>query len=251
MTAAQRLSGKTAIITGGASGMGRASVQRFLEEGATVVAIDIDEAGLESLEIPSGRGMAVRVDVTDNAEITDIVNRTVQTYGRLDTYFNNAGLAQHATGVEDVELAEWNRLIEVNLTAAFLAARVALPHMRKQRSGSFIITASTAGLRPRPNLQAYNASKFGAVGLAKSLALEVGADNVRVNALCPVAANTPMLEKFGYGTHDETAKLLTAATPLGRVAEASEIAAAAAFLASDDAAFITGLAFPVDGGRTI
>lgn len=251
MTAAQRLFGKTAIITGGASGMGRASVERFLQEGATVVAVDIDEAGLESLDIPPDRGMAVRVDVTDADQVNEIVNRTVKIYGRLDTYFNNAGLAQRACGVEEITISDWDNLIRVNLTAAFLAAQAVVPHMRARRSGSFIITASTAGLRPRPNLLAYNASKFGAVGLAKSLALEVGGDNIRVNALCPVAANTPMLEKFGYGTHEETAQLLIGSTPLARLSEPEEIAAAGAFLASDDAAFLTGLAFPVDGGRTI
>jgi 3-oxoacyl-[acyl-carrier protein] reductase len=251
MSAAQRLDGKIAIITGAASGMGKASVERFLEEGATVVALDIAQDGLDALEIPAGRGRAERVDVTDGAAVQDVVDRTVTEYGRLDVYFNNAGVAQYASGVVETTFSDWQRIIDVNLTAAFLAAQAVVPHMRAQKSGCFLITASTAGLRPRPNLLAYNASKFGVVGLAKALALEVGGDNVRVNAICPVAANTPMLEQFGYGTHDETAKLLTSATPLGRVAEPAEIAAVAAFVASDDATFLTGLAIPVDGGRTI
>lgn len=251
MSAAQRLEGKITIITGAASGMGKASVERFLQEGATVIALDIAPDGLDALEIPAGRGRTDRVDVTDGDRVKAVVDRTVKDYGRLDAYFNNAGVAQFACGVEDTKFSDWQTIIAVNLTAAFLAAQAVVPHMRAQRSGSFMITASTAGLRPRPNLLAYNASKFGVVGLAKALALEVGADNVRVNAICPVAANTPMLEQFGYGTHDETAQLLTSATPLGRVAEPAEIAAVAAFVASDDAAFLTGLAIPVDGGRTI
>jgi 3-oxoacyl-[acyl-carrier protein] reductase len=251
MSAAQRLDGKITIITGAASGMGKASVERFLQEGATVIALDIAQDGLDALDIPEGRGRTELVDVTDGDRVKDVVDRTVTDYGRLDTYFNNAGVAQFAGGVEDTTFSDWQTIIAVNLTAAFLAAQAVVPHMRAQRSGCFMITASTAGLRPRPNLLAYNASKFGVVGLAKALALEVGADNVRVNAICPVAANTPMLEQFGYGTHDETAKLLTSATPLGRVAEPAEIAAVAAFVASDDAAFLTGLAIPVDGGRTI
>jgi 3-oxoacyl-[acyl-carrier protein] reductase len=251
MSAAKRLDGKIAIITGAASGMGKAAVERFLEEGATVVAVDIAQEGLDRLVIPVQRGRAERVDVTDASAVQDVVDRTVKEYGRLDVYYNNAGIAQHALAVEDITLSDWQKIIDVNLTAAFLAAQAVVPHMRAQKSGCFLITASTSGQRPRPNLLAYSASKFGVIGLAKALALEVGADNIRVNAICPVAANTPMLEQFGYGTHEETAKLLTSATPLGRVAEPEEIAAVAAFVASDDATFLTGLAIPVDGGRTI
>jgi 3-oxoacyl-[acyl-carrier protein] reductase len=251
MAAAKRLDGKITIITGAASGMGKAAVERFLDEGATVVALDIAQDGLDRLEIPSGRGWTERVDVTDGRAVQDVVDRTVNEYGRLDVYYNNAGVAQYASAVEETTFSAWQKIIDVNLTAAFLAAHAVVPHMRAQKSGCFLITASTSGMRPRPNLLAYSASKFGVIGLAKALALEVGADNVRVNAICPVAANTPMLEQFGYGTHEETAQLLTSATPLGRVAEPEEIAAVAAFIASDDAGFLTGLAIPVDGGRTI
>ncbi|QEC47381.1 glucose 1-dehydrogenase [Baekduia soli] len=251
MAPAQRLTGRTAIVTGAGSGMGRASVERFLDEGATVVAVDIASAGLATLPIPDGRGHTAVVDVTDVGQVQAVVDETVQRYGRLDVYFNNAGVAQRARPVEDTAVDEWYRVLDVNLTAAFLAARAVLPHMRAQKAGVFIVNASTAGLRPRPNLLAYNAAKAGVIGLARSIAIEAGGDNVRANVICPVAANTPMLEQFGYGTHEETAALLTSATPLGRVAEPEEIAAAAAFLASDDAAFLTGVVLPVDGGRTI
>jgi len=251
MSKAERLEGKVTIITGAASGMGKASVERFLDEGATVVALDLAQDGLDALGIPEGRGFGRVVDVTDRAAVKAVVDDTIAEYGRLDCYFNNAGIPQWATPVEDVTDDDWDKQIAVNLSAAFYAAQAVVPQMRKQRSGSFIVTASTAGLRPRPNLCGYNAAKFGVVGFTKSLALEVGNDNIRANVICPVATATPMLEQFGYGTFEETAKLLTAGTPLGRVAEPADIAAMAAFLASDDSVFITGTTMTVDGGRTI
>lgn len=249
MSRAARLEGKVAVITGGGSGMGKASVERFLEEGATVVAVDIQ--GLDALDIPAGRGFTSVTDVTDGAAIASLVGEVTDRYDRLDVFFNNAGVPMHATPVADVAREVWDRQLAVNLTAAFLAAQAVFPVMKRQGGGSFLVTASTAGLRPRPNLTAYNAAKFGVVGLTKALALDGGADNIRANVICPVAANTPMLEQFGYGTHEETATLLTAATPLGRIAEPEEIAAMAAFLASDDASFLTGSVLTVDGGRTI
>lgn len=251
MSSAERLEGKVAVITGGASGMGKASVERFLREGATVVAVDLSADGLDALAIAAGRGFTAVVDVTDEAAVQALVADVVGRYGKLDVYFNNAGTAQWAKPVDEISNAEWDATIAVNLTAAFLAAKAVTPQMRRQRDGVFLVTASTAGLRPRPNLLAYNTAKFGVIGLTKSLALEVGADNVRANAICPVATNTPMLEQFGFGTREQTAELLTSGTPLGRVAEPEDIANLAAYLASDDAAFLTGAVFTVDGGRTI
>jgi 3-oxoacyl-[acyl-carrier protein] reductase len=251
MNDAQRLHGKIAIITGGASGMGKASVERFLTEGATVVAVDLDQDKLDALKLPEGRGEVAAVDVTDAAAVQAVVDRTIERYGRLDVYFNNAGVPQSAKRIEETTLDEYQRIVDVNLTAAFIAARVVVGPMRAQGAGSFLITASTSGIRPRPNVLAYNASKAGVIGLAKSLALEIGADNVRCNVICPVAANTPMLEQFGFGTHEATTQMLASATPLGRLAEPEDVASVAAFLASDDAAFLTGAVVPVDGGRTI
>jgi 3-oxoacyl-[acyl-carrier protein] reductase len=251
MSKAERLEGKVAIITGGASGMGKASVARFLEEGATVIAADLSQDALDALGIPEDRGYGSVTDVTDEAAVQALVDAVVERYGQLDVYFNNAGTAMKATPVGDVTRELWDHTILVNLTAAFLAAKVTFPVFRRQGGGSFLITASTAGLRPRPNLTAYNAAKFGVVGLTKSLALDGGPDNIRCNAICPVATNTPMLEQFGYGTHEETAKLLTAGNPIGRMAEPEDIASMAAYLASDDASFLTGTLMTVDGGRTI
>jgi 3-oxoacyl-[acyl-carrier protein] reductase len=251
MATATRLDGKIAVITGGASGMGKASVTRFLDEGATVVAVDIQEQALAGLGIPPERGFVSVTDVTDSDAVAALVGNVEERYGRLDVYFNNAGTAMKATPVSEVSRELWDHTIEVNLTAAFIAAQIAFPAFRRNGGGSFIVTASTAGLRPRPNLTAYNAAKFGVVGLTKSLALDGGADNIRCNAICPVATNTPMLEQFGYGTHEETAKMLTAGNPIQRMAEPEDIANMAAFLASDDASFLTGTVMTVDGGRTI
>jgi 3-oxoacyl-[acyl-carrier protein] reductase len=251
MSKAERLQGKVTIVTGGASGMGRASVLRFLEEGAIVVAADIQSEQLEALQIPADRGFTSLTDVTDGDAVGALVDDVVGRYGKLDVYFNNAGTAMWATPVSEVSRELWDHTIEVNLTAAFIAAQVTFPAFRRNGGGSFIVTASTAGLRPRPNLTAYNAAKFGVIGLTKSLALDGGADNIRCNAICPVATNTPMLEQFGYGSHEETAKMLTAGNPIQRMAEAEDVASMAAFLASDDAGFLTGTIMTVDGGRTI
>lgn len=243
----RRLEGKTAIITGAASGMGRASVERFLLEGANVVGIDLDgEAMKRVLESAGDRGLAFGADVTDAAAIEQIAGETVERFGALDCYFNNAGAPMVIKRVEDVSDDEWRRMIDINLTAFFIAARAVVPIMKKQTSGVILVTSSMAGVRPRPQLSAYTAAKGGAILLAKGLAIELAEFNIRVNAICPVAANTPMLSQFGAGDQ-ATAK----ATPLGRLVEPDEIASTAAFLASDDASFITGSAILVDGGRGI
>lgn len=246
-TIGKRLEGKTAIITGAASGMGRASVERFLQEGANVVGIDLDADAMERVLAPAGdRGLAFGADVTDATAIAEIVAKTVARFGAVDCYFNNAGAPMEAKWVEDVSDAEWRKAIDVNLTAFFVAARAVVPIMKKQGSGVILVTASMAGIRPRPKLSAYTAAKGGAVVLAKGLAIELAEFNIRVNAICPVAAKTPMLSQFGAGDHTKAL-----ATPLGRLAEPEEIASTAAFLASDDASFITGSAILVDGGRGI
>ena len=251
MSRAERLEGKVTIVTGGASGMGKASVARFLQEGATVVAADLRQDALDALGIPGDRGYVSVTDVTDAAAVKALVDGVVERYGKLDVYFNNAGTAMKSTPVSDVSRELWDHTIAVNLTAAFIAAQVTFPAFRDNGGGAFIVTASTAGLRPRPNLTAYNAAKFGVVGLVKSLALDGGADNIRCNAICPVATNTPMLEQFGYGTHEETAKMLTAGNPIQRMAEPEDIANMAAFLACEDSSFLTGTLMTVDGGRSI
>jgi 3-oxoacyl-[acyl-carrier protein] reductase len=243
-----RLTGKTSIITGAGSGMGFASVERFLAEGGDVVAVDLRDDGLEKLRSTHGEEhlMTATCDVTDEQAIRDLVQATVERFGAVDVYFNNAGVPFVAKPIEEVTDEEWDLSMSVHVRAVFIAARAVVPVMKQQGGGSFIITASMAGIRPRPNLGPYTVSKGAAVHFAKALAVELAEYQIRVNAVCPVAAATPMLAQFGAGDHI-TAK----ATPMGRLATAEDVAAMALFLASDDARFITGLALPVDGGRSI
>jgi 3-oxoacyl-[acyl-carrier protein] reductase len=239
-----RLTGKTAIVTGAASGIGRATVRRFLEEEANVVAVDIDaEALAQSLE--GLDAVAALADVTDQSAVERVVGETTDRYGRLDVYVNNAGVPHDPKPLEELTDAEWQRTLDVNLTAFFYAARAVVPVMKEQGSGAIIVTASVAGVRPRPKLAAYCASKGGVIALAKTLALEVGEHGIRVVPICPVATDTPMLTRLGG------ANITPTGIPLGRFAEPEEIAAAIAFAASDDAAFFTGGELLVDGGRAI
>jgi 3-oxoacyl-[acyl-carrier protein] reductase len=251
MTDPARLDGKTAIITGAASGMGRASVTRFLELGANVVAVDRDAAGLETLDLPEERATTAVVDVTDEPAVHALVAGAIDRFGQVDTYFNNAGVPMRVKPMWEVTVDEWRAIADVNVTAILIAVRAVIGHMRERRSGSFLVTSSTGGLRPRANMSAYTASKAAAITAVKTLALEVAADGVRANVICPVAADTPMLAEFGFGGRAQTIEQLVQATPMGRLATAEDVANAAAFLASDAAAFLTGIALPVDGGRTI
>jgi 3-oxoacyl-[acyl-carrier protein] reductase len=248
-TVGPRLTGKTSIITGGASGMGLAAVERFLAEGGNVVAVDINDDNLERLASAHAGDDALvttRADVTDQAAIDAVVADPAARFGSVDVYFNNAGAPLRAKPVMEITDSEWDLMIDVNLKAIFVAARAVVPVMREQGGGAIIITASMAGIRPRPNLSAYSAAKGGAVHLGKALAIELASDNIRVNSVCPVAADTPMLAQFGPGDHVTANK-----TPLGRLCTPEDVAATALWLASDDGGFITGLAIPVDGGRSI
>lgn len=243
-----RLTGRTSIITGAGSGMGYAAAERFLAEGGNVVAVDLKGDGLAALEEAHGSDALLTrtLDVTDADGVKALVDATVERYGSLDCFFNNAGAPFVAKGIESVTDAEWDLMMDVNLKAILYAARAVVPVMKGQGSGSFIITASMAGVRPRPDLLPYTVSKGAAVHMAKAMAVELAPHGIRVNAVCPVATDTPMLAEFGAGDH-----ITANATPMGRLAEAVEIGAVALFLASDDAGFVTGLAIPVDGGRSI
>ena len=243
-----RLTGKTSIITGAGSGMGYAAAERFLAEGGNVVAVDLKEEGLKKLEdAHGGDALLTRtVDVTDADGVKALVDETVERFGAIDTYFNNAGVPFVAHLLEDVTDEEWDLSMDVNLKAILYAARAVVPVMKKQGHGNIIITASMAGMRPRRELLPYTVSKGAAVHMAKAMAVELAPDQIRVNAVCPVATETPMLAEFGAGDH-----ITANATPMGRLGQPEEVGAVALFLASDDAGFLTGLAIPVDGGRSI
>jgi 3-oxoacyl-[acyl-carrier protein] reductase len=252
-----RLDGRVAVVTGAGSGIGAASALAMAKEGARVVVVDLNEASakstVEQIEKAGGQGIAVRADVTRAADNQMVVERAVATWGRLDVFFANAGVPQSPQNVEDVDEALFDRIMAVNVKSVWLGAKYALPIMKKQRRGVFLITASTAAIRPRPGMQAYAASKGAVVTLTKSLALEAAGDGVRVVSIAPVATDTPMLPAFmGKRAVDEESRARYVATvPLGRLNQPEDLARTAVFLASDDAAMITGTCVEVDGGRCI
>lgn len=248
----RRLEGRVAIVTGAGSGIGRATAYRLADEGATVVASDLDGATAEETAAAIGpQAVALQADVCDPEAIRRVVDETVDRFGGLDVFHNNAGLAQAAKPLGDTSAAEWDRLIGVNLTAFFLGAQAAAPALRARGGGAIVVTASTSAVHPRPGLAAYAAAKSGVLGLTRALALELAADNIRVNAINPVAVKTPMLQEFRLADADVLMERMAATIPLGTAIDAEDVAAAVAYLASDDARFVTGIALNVDGGRDL
>jgi len=242
------------LVTGAGSGIGRASALTFAREGAHVVVVDLNQAAGEDTvaALPSGQGFALAGDVSSPTDMERIITATMQRYGQIDVFFQNAGIPQAARPIEEISLSEWSRIIAVNLTSLFIGAQLVAPIMKRQRRGVILVTASIAGLRPRPGLTAYVASKGGAIALVKALALELAPFAVRVNAICPVAVRTPMITQFGFGTSEAEAEARFVPTiPLGRLTTPEDIASAASYLASDAAGAVTGVAFEVDGGRGI
>ena len=253
-----RLAGKVAIVTGGGSGFGEGIAMRFAEEGAKIVVNDIEDAGgtrvVGAIEKAHGQGSATycHADVARDAEVKALVDACLDRFGRLDIMVNNAGISHRNMPMLEVSEAMVDKILAVNVKAIWLAARHVVPVFRRQGGGVIINTASTAGLRPRPGLTVYNASKGAAIIMTKSMAVELAADKIRVNALCPVAGETPLLATFmGMPDTPENRAKFLGTIPLGRLSTARDIANAALYLASDEAAFLTGVALEVDGGRCI
>jgi 3-oxoacyl-[acyl-carrier protein] reductase len=252
-----RLKDRVAIVTGAASGIGAATAVAMAREGARVLVVDVNEAGakatVEQVEKAGGQAAAARADVTRAADNQAMVERAVAQWGRLDVFYANAGVPQWKTELEDVDEKTFDHIFGVNVKGVWLGAKYALPVMKRQRRGVFLITASTAAIRPRPGGQTYAASKGAVVTLTKALALEAAPHGVRVVAIAPVATHTPMLPTFMNKKEVDAEGLAqyVATVPLGRLNQPQDIAETAVFLASDAAAMITGSCVEVDGGRCI
>jgi 3-oxoacyl-[acyl-carrier protein] reductase len=244
-----RLKDRVAIVTGGGSGFGAAICRRFASEGARVVVADLLESG-QAIAQEIG-GVFVAADVTKDEDARRMVQTAVNRFGRVDIVVNNAGLPQPPAPIEQTTEAQFDRLMNVNAKAIFLAAKHAVPAMRQQGGGAILNTVSVAAIRPRPNLTAYNASKGAALVMSKSLAIELAPDRIRVNAICPGPGDTPMLAVFVGGDTEAHRAPFLSSIPLGRLCSPEDVANAMVFLASDEASFITGVVLEVDGGRCI
>ncbi len=245
-----RLQSKIAVVTGGGSGIGAAICRRFVEEGANVVLADCRRDPGETVAREIGC-VFVETDVAMDADARRMIDAAVARFGRLDILVNNAGAPQAPISLVDTSEADWDRLFAVNAKAIFLAARHAVPIMRRQGGGAILNTVSVAAIRPRPNLLAYNSSKGAALTLTKSMAIELAPDRIRVNAICPGPADTPMLATFVGGDSDAHRAAFLATVPLGRLCTPTDVANAMVYLASDEAGFVTGAVIEVDGGRCI
>jgi 3-oxoacyl-[acyl-carrier protein] reductase len=244
------------VITGAGSGIGRAAALAFAQEGACVLAADLNATSaretVEHIHSSGGAAEAFQVDVTSFEAVARMLQHAVDRFGRLDVLFNNAGLPQPFTLLEDSSDELFERIFSVNVKGVVNGCRAAIPHLRRQGGGVILNTASTAGIRPRPGLAIYNASKAAVISLTKTLALELAPHRIRVVSICPVATDTPMLPTFlGTGDQTEARQRFIATIPWGRLNRPEDIARAAVFLASADAEMVTGTAFEVDGGRDI
>lgn len=247
-----QLDGKTAIVTGGASGFGAGIVQTFVEQGAQVMIADINvDAATRLAEDLGAKTRSQQVDVSDRTSVNAMADAARSAFGHIDILVNNAGITHLPTPMEDVSEDEFDRVLNVNVKSVYLTARALVPHMKSRETGAILNVASTAGLSPRPNLNWYNASKGWMITATKTMAVELAPKGVRVNALCPVAGETPLLKSFmGEDTPEMRAKFLST-IPIGRFSTPQDMGNAAAFLCSDAASMITGVAMEVDGGRCI
>ncbi|GAB3045921.1 3-oxoacyl-ACP reductase [Sediminivirga luteola] len=245
-----RLAGKVAVITGGGSGIGKASAQRMAAEGARIVIGDLDPAAGQAVAAELD-GTFVEVNVADEEQVKNLFSTAAEVYGQVDIAFNNAGISPaDDASITETGLDAWRRVQEVNLTSVYLCSKYALEHMRPRKSGSIINTASFVALMGAATSQiSYSASKGGVLAMSRELGVEFAKEGIRVNALCPGPVNTPLLQEL-FAKNPEEAQRRLVHVPMGRFAEAEELAAAVAFLASDDASFITASTFLVDGGIT-
>ena len=248
-----RLKDKVAIVTGAASGFGAAIARTYVAHGAKVAIADINEAGAQALARELGaNAIAVRCDVTKKADIEALVAATMKAFGTLDIVVNNAGTTHKNQPMLDVDETTFDRVYAVNVKSIYYMSFAVLPILRAKKSGVILNVGSVAGIRPRPGLTWYNSSKGAVNIMSKSMAAELGPDNIRVNSICPVMGATGLLEAFmGMPDTPENRKKFIATVPMGRLSEPQDVANAALYLASDEASFISGVEFPVDGARTV
>lgn len=247
-----KLDGKRAIVTGGASGFGAGIVKRFLAEGARVAIVDLNGNAAAALASELGpAALAVTADVARRDGVEALAAEATRAFGGVDILVNNAGIGHLPQALEDLPEDDFDRLFAVNAKSVYLTARAIVPLMKTQGGGAILNIASTGGVSPRPRLTWYNASKGWMITATRAMAVELAPAGIRVNALNPVAGETPLLATFMGGDTPETRARFLASIPLGRFSTPDDIGAAAAFLCSDDASMITGVAMEIDGGRCI
>ena len=247
-----RLQNKTAIVTGAASGVGKAIVEKFLGEGSRVVIVDVNESAARDLSATLGpKTLAVKTDVGDTKSVENLKRVVFDNFDSVDVVVNNAGVTHLPTPLDEVTEEDFDRVFRINCKSVYLMAKAFVPHMKKQGSGSILNIASTAGVSPRPNLNWYNSSKGWMNTATRTMAVELAPFGVRVNAVNPVASETPLLTSFlGEDTPEMRQKFLST-IPLGRFAQPEDIANAACYLCSEEASMVTGVCMQVDGGRCI